>query len=86
MPSSALEQIQDAERTGSIFRMFIAYTSIVIVIAIPTLVIGAVYHGQCPIEPNISVYLIVQGTVVTILFSSKLVMVSQLSYNIVITL
>jgi hypothetical protein len=86
MPSSALELIQKAERSSSIFMIGVAYASIVIVIAITTLVIGAVYHGQCPIEPKISVYLIVQGIVVTILYSSILVIVSKLSYNIAITL
>jgi len=86
MPSSALKLIQNAEKTSSLFMIVIAYTSIVIVIAITTLVIGAVYHGQCPIEPNISVYLIVQGIVVMILFSSFLVLVSKLLYNIARTL
>ena len=78
MPADALKAVQLAELVGSM-TVFTYSTSIVmIIIAIVALIIGAVFHGQCAIEPNISIYLIVQGIIVMIVFLIILISVSTL--------
>ncbi len=85
MPASALKLIQNAQNLGFLYGFAFIYATIMIVTAIVSLIIGAVFHGQCAIESNISVYLIVEGIVMTVMYSLVLSGVSQFLDTIVIT-
>ena len=63
MAKSALELIQDAQNQGKYLSYIAIYAVIMIAVSIVDLIIGAVFVGQCMIEPNIPIYLIVQGIV-----------------------
>ncbi len=77
MSSSALKIIQDAENRGTMYRFLLVNAIVMVVISVVNLIIGAVFNGQCAIEPNISVYLIVEGITVGIMYSLILSVVSH---------
>lgn len=78
MPGDALKLVQLAEQMGSLTVLIYSSSIVMIIPAIVALIIGAIFHGQCPIESNISVYLIVQGVMVMILYLILLITVSHL--------
>jgi hypothetical protein len=69
MVSSAVELVQDAQSRGWIFSVTVPYGILIIIISIVNLIIGSVFLGQCTIQPNIPIYLIVQGITMLILYS-----------------
>lgn len=75
MPGEALRSVQSAERMGSVWLFGCLVSIIMIITAIAALIIGAIFHGQCAIEPNISVYLIVEGTATTVVYLAMLIWV-----------
>jgi hypothetical protein len=82
MPSSALKIIQGAQNRGLMYGFAIPYGIIMIVTAIVALIIGAVFYGQCAIEPNIPIFLIVEGVTVATMYSLMLSSVSKILNNI----
>jgi hypothetical protein len=85
MPPNALAMIQRAQNRGSLYVFAITHAIIIIVTSIVGLIIGAVFYGQCAIESNISIYLIVEGVTVTVMYSLMLGTVSKLSNKIALT-
>ncbi len=85
MPPNALAMIQRAQNRGSLYVFAITHAIIMIVTLIVGLIIGAAFYGQCAIEPNVSIYLIVEGVTVTIVYSLMLGIVSKLVNKIPIT-
>jgi hypothetical protein len=77
MHSDALKMIQAAKETGSMLTFAIVHAILMVVVSVVTLIIGAVYYGQCLIEPNISIFLIVAGITVGILQLPCLIIVSH---------
>ncbi len=84
MPSNALKIIQNAQNRSFIYGFMISYASVIIIVSIVALIIGAVFYGQCAIEPNIPIFLIVEGITVALLYSFMLGMVSKLLNSIAI--
>jgi high-affinity Fe2+/Pb2+ permease len=82
MPPSALKLIQRAQNRSLLYGFAIPFGIIMIVTAIVALIIGAVFYGQCTIQPNIPIFLIVEGVTVAIVYSLMLSSVSKLLNNI----
>jgi hypothetical protein len=82
MPSSALKLIQGAQNRALIYRFTISYSIIMTVVSIVSIIIGAVFHNQCAIESRISIYLIVEGVTVAVVYSIGLSVVSTFLNNI----
>lgn len=84
MAGDALKMMQLAQQMGSLIVFIYSFAIPMIVISIVALIIGAVFHGQCAIEPNISIYLIVQGVLVALMYLSILIVVSQFLNTIIV--
>lgn len=81
MPSTALNLVTNAKKASYMFGAVTIYSIIMILTSIASLIIGAVFHGRCVIEPNISIYLIVQGATVFLLHILTLSKVSKSNDN-----
>lgn len=71
-----LEMLQAARKQFIMQLMGISFAICFIAMPLSALIIGAIFHGQCLIEPNISVYLIVMGSVWTTYAIISIVFVS----------
>ena len=84
MATDPLKFMQQAQQTASMMVFIYIFGILMIVTGVVALIIGAVFHGQCTIEPNISIYLIVQGITTAIMYLAVLIIVSQFLNTIAI--
>jgi hypothetical protein len=60
---SAIAIYESVKRDSYLLCTSIIVIAFLFVWAIATVVMGAVYHGQCPVQTNIPIFLIVNGTI-----------------------
>lgn len=79
MPSNALELIEAAQNRGFYFGLLIGYVAVIVLVSSVGLIIGTIFHNQCPVDPRISTFLIVECVVMTVAFGTAFFGVKEIT-------